>query len=110
MQDEPGGLMLSRWLELGSEPLGTRLRAGEKTDERARRFGHRAVRHQAALVAGRDLQQLRHRTANASPLPSGISLTLYNPISTSPFAMSSWLTAWLGTILSRGFSGSRMPA
>ena len=67
-RSEPGGLMVGRRFELGGEPLGARIGAGEKADERTRRFRHRAVRHQGALVAGRDLQQLRHRTGECQPL------------------------------------------
>src|SRR5262249_48666568 len=48
-------------LESGGEPFGVRVRVGEKPDESPRGLRLRAVRHQRALVARRDLQQRRHR-------------------------------------------------
>src|SRR5207249_5635608 len=57
-----------RRLEFGGEPFGARIMAREKADESACRFRHRAVRHQRALVARRNLQQCRHRTSECQPL------------------------------------------
>src|SRR5215813_1295716 len=53
---------MCQWLEPGGEPFGVRVGIGEKSDESPRGLRLRAVRHQGALVARRDLQQRRHRT------------------------------------------------
>ena len=101
--------MLGRWLELGGEPLRARVGACEVQDEGARRLRLRAVRHQSALVESVDLESGRNRPRECRPFPSGISLTLYKPMSISPFAIISWLADCPGTMRA-GLDASRIPA